>query len=99
MSISANTRPLVARYKHDCRQCNLIGQLLHEDVYYCTNEGSLILRDGDAGGEYASFPVEVARLVAKGQQDMSYPWLVAVALFDHAQATDEQVLVYRGEVG
>jgi len=92
----SNYKSLAPRYKHDCRQCNLIGQLLHEDVYICTNEGSLILRDGDEGPEYSSFPVAIARQFVAINPDLR--WSAAIALYDHAQATDEQVLVYRGEV-
>jgi hypothetical protein len=89
-------KPLVARYRHDCRQCNLIGQLLRDDVYICTNEGSLILRDGDAGPEYSSFPVEVARMLVSHGPDPK--WVAALAVYDQAVKEDEQVLVWRGEV-
>jgi hypothetical protein len=52
---------MTTRYTHDCDSCNFVGQFEKYDVYHCPrcDEGSLILRYGSDGPEYASAPVKL----------------------------------------
>lgn len=70
---------LKALHTHDCYDCVLIGQKDDEDVYYCTGEGSVLIRSGSEGPEYASFPMSVARVVAQGAGRESWGYAVALA--------------------
>lgn len=57
------------RFPHDCSECRFLGtvdggdpyrgsQFMRFDLYYCasTDDGSLLARYGDEGGEYLSSP-------------------------------------------
>jgi hypothetical protein len=98
------------RYKHDCDCCTFVGSLICDsdenpyDVYVCggkpslgTTEDnmSLIMRFDDEGPQYSSFPVYVARLVSRGDQD--HRWAGAVQLYDQWAALgcpDASLLLY-----
>lgn len=77
---------LKALYTHDCDACVLIGRLGEEDVYYCSGEGSVVSRSSPDGPDYASFPVSIARHVAK----MDLGWGLRVNLADAFLAGREE---------
>ena len=60
---------LKANWQHDCDDCQLIGTITHlgmpVDVWLHSAEvepeSTLILRDGDEGPDYRSFPLHVAK--------------------------------------
>ncbi len=72
------------RHEHDC-DCAFVGRMDRvghpdeNDVYYC--EGTLIIRKGSEGPDYASFPVEVARMAAE-QSGKGEFWSDAVLCLD-----------------
>lgn len=71
------------QHTHDCDDCVFIAQLGKDDIYVCATEmdrgeDSLIARDGSEGGDYASFPVSIARMAA----DMDPNWDLRVRLYD-----------------
>lgn len=71
------------RYEHDCSCCEFLGQAADADVYYCPEQKSVILRSGDEGPEYASFPLFIARRAARQDASVtSAQWALAVALVD-----------------
>ena len=48
-----------ARYKHDCETCKYLGQSNDWDLYVCCYSdraviGTIIIRNGDKGGQYCS---------------------------------------------
>ncbi len=69
---------LKALHTHDCDVCALVGHLPQKDVYYCSAEGSVVVRKSDEEADYVSFPMSVARLVAEKSPD----WALPVALCD-----------------
>lgn len=56
-----------ARFEHDCLNpgcCTFVGRTLRSDVYV-TRSGGLIMRDGNDGPDYRSYPtMAIARMVA-----------------------------------
>ena len=68
------------QYAHDCERCTFLGRIDEGDVWHCPNDGggSIIVRFGDDGPEYSSFPVPIARMIA--MQDEKYS--KALALLD-----------------
>lgn len=56
------------RFTHDCTNpgcCTFVGRTLRCDVYK-TREGGLIMRDGDDGPDYRSYPaMRFAHMVAE----------------------------------
>jgi hypothetical protein len=42
------------RYEHYCRTCEFLGQYKEFDLYYCSNEPTIIARYSDEGGDYGS---------------------------------------------
>lgn len=68
-------------HQHDCERCQFLGtnDTSVVDFYFCPGEGSLIYRMSDELGDYASFKVETARLVATSGS----LWAEAVYLYDH----------------
>lgn len=85
MGLTSELKPLVARHKHDCGHCILIGQTTNDDVYYCPPNEDLVLRDGDDLGEFAAFPMSVARLAAEKGNSRGNRWGVACLLWDIAK--------------
>lgn len=54
-------------YKHDCMDpscCRYAGSFDDVDVYV-SKSGTVILRTGDEGPDYASYPEEIAVMVAE----------------------------------
>lgn len=53
--IKRNVSPIWA---HDCCRCRFVGRLENgaeqQDLYRCPNDGALIARTGDDGGDYGS---------------------------------------------
>lgn len=52
---------IAPHFTHDCDCCTLVGQTARADVYH--HGDSVIVRTGDAGPDYASLPLRIARLV------------------------------------
>lgn len=54
---------MAPRYKHDCDACRYAGNWEGQDLYYCPNcdGGTVVLRYGDDGPDYASLPLDLAR--------------------------------------
>lgn len=55
------------RFVHDCVTgcCTFVGRTMRCDVYK-TRDGGLIMRDGDGGPDYRSYPtMMIARMVAE----------------------------------
>ena len=68
---------LIQPYKHDCPNCKWVGWFtpqhsnVHYNMYYCEYEkytASIVLRYGNEGHEYESFPVG---LTVKGPLELS----------------------------
>lgn len=81
----------VGLWTHDCDNCRALGAIFHHrpdgaidrtyDVYHCVREGqegSLVMRFSSEGGNYDSFPVDIARAVA--QDGASKKWESALQL-------------------
>lgn len=73
-------------HTHDCETCVLLGTTpragVDQDVYFCGDqspEGSIVIRYGDDGPDYGSFPLGTARVLAEGTTGQ---WSAAVALYD-----------------
>ena len=51
------------KYKHDCDKCEFVGHFDGYDTYVCVRNiegkmsGSIVLRCGNDGPEYSSFPI------------------------------------------
>jgi hypothetical protein len=67
---------LRARHTHDCSSCRLIGRSGEEDVWYCEDQSSLVLRFGSEGPDYSSLPMWTARAAMAEVPG----WALAVAL-------------------
>lgn len=50
-----------AKYIHDCKRCQFIGKYEKMDLYVCNQVTgpSVILRYGDEGSEYMSYPLQI----------------------------------------
>lgn len=65
MSHAAGVRamPTVPRFIHDCDACQYLGRFRGHDLYFCGHAAevtqTLVLRYGDHGHEYSSFPLVV----------------------------------------
>lgn len=57
-------------WTHDCKQCRFLGRVLLADAYIC--KSSVILRDGDDGPDYRSWPISIAREVASHDREYSF---------------------------
>ena len=71
--------PMQARFIHDCTNpgcCTLVGTTNRYDVYL-TRSDTLVMRWGDAGPDYDSLPLQLARRVAK--DDPAYHHAVRLA--------------------
>ena len=68
---------ITARHQHDCDVCVLISHEGESDVYYCPNEGSIVVRHSDDGPDYESFTVSIARLAA--QKNATWDFRVRLA--------------------
>lgn len=44
------------RYQHDCGKCTFLSPLDQYDVYYCSNENTMIYRYG-IDGDYTTIPL------------------------------------------
>lgn len=49
------------RYKHDCKNCKIVGQSIHGDIWICTtkDESSIIIRKSNKNGDYYSAPIDI----------------------------------------
>jgi len=63
---------ITPRFEHDCTNpgcCTFVGRTLRCDVY-TTRGGGLIMRDGDDGPDYRSYPtMQIALLVAENDAE------------------------------
>ena len=63
---------ITPRFEHDCTNpgcCTFVGRTLRCDVY-TTRSGGLIMRDGDDGPDYRSYPtMQIALLVAENDAE------------------------------
>lgn len=61
------------RFKHDCEKCQFVGTFEGCDGYVCVSPnrtfgaGSVVVRYGDDGPDYASVPMEIAERPTSGR--------------------------------
>lgn len=63
------------RFKHDCDSCEFMGPRGEYDAYWCARAdgGSVLLRYGDKGEQYASYPAFVLGDQYLNEQTKTYP--------------------------
>lgn len=49
--VSRNVRPA---HTHDCESCRFLGRLNNEDLYFCPNDGSYLVRFGSNDADNGS---------------------------------------------
>jgi hypothetical protein len=61
------------RFQHDCEKCRWIGHFYVWDVYRCSmiaDMWTIILRAGDEGHEYMSFPYSIHNIILNAGPNM-----------------------------
>lgn len=75
-------KPSAPRYVHDCEDCKFLGQIGVDDAYFCPREHSIVLRDGDDGPEYASFPTGIVEHIIHQPGTNNARWVIAKQMAD-----------------